>query len=869
MKIVSIRMENVRRFVDPVTVPEIGDGLNLICEPNESGKSTIFDALHALFFMPHRTTKDAVKKLQPHAGGAPEVAVEVETAEGRFLIEKRWLSRSSARVTRGGDLVAQADAAENWIKCLVGADAEGGPSGLLWVRQGETRFDPKKDGTIAARRDLLSSVGGEVEAMTGGRRMDAVLARCRDELGRYATDTGRPKTGGAWKDALDAVSELTTRRDGLAANAAELHDALDRRRQVRRELAALEEPEAVASRKERLEQATAAHDAAKAHADKVTRADEALKLARLRVESAAGELDRLLKARTELTAAAEESGRATAARAEAEEARAAAELSLATAEAAFAEAAETAEAARRTWRMAIQQEKAAEGRRRGDELRERIARAGKLRAEADEASAEEKAGPDEAAMRELDKLFNEVATDRALCEAAAPSVSISYFAGAEDTVTIGGAPLTEGERRAIPSGAELELRGIGRLTIRPGEGAGDDHALRQAEQALAGALARTGLPDIDAVRRAAATRVSAGERRRAAEAQLTAIAPDGIDALRAELAAIPEVEPVEGLPPSADAEARAERAEYAKREAEAQRDAARRRATDDSKAAALAEAAEKTAANRLHRAQASVPADPDAEEGRLRAVLVDGRERLAEAEDRHRRLVAEAPDMEEAEAALKRARQICADADREIRENQTELAKLDERIASRSDDAVEEKLAETEDLLKAATADRDCIAAEVETLRTLRDALEQARTEARERYFEPVMRELTPLLRLLWPDAEPVFDDQTLLPRGLVRRGREESVDILSGGTQEQIAILVRLAFARLLAGRGEAAPVILDDALVHSDDDRIERMFDALNREAERMQIIVLSCRQKAFRELGGRKLRLAPGSAMLEAAE
>ena len=70
----------------------------------------------------------------------------------------------------------------------------------------------------------------------------------------------------------------------------------------------------------------------------------------------------------------------------------------------------------------------------------------------------------------------------------------------------------------------------------------------------------------------------------------------------------------------------------------------------------------------------------------------------------------------------------------------------------------------------------------------------------------------------------------------------------------------MRLAFARMLARDGRHAPVILDDALVFTDDDRIERMFDALHRQAGDLQILVLTCRQRAFRDLGGRTLTLAP---------
>lgn len=39
---------------------------------------------------------------------------------------------------------------------------------------------------------------------------------------------------------------------------------------------------------------------------------------------------------------------------------------------------------------------------------------------------------------------------------------------------------------------------------------------------------------------------------------------------------------------------------------------------------------------------------------------------------------------------------------------------------------------------------------------------------------------------------------------------------------------------------------------------DRIERMFDALHRQAREQQIIVFSCRQRAFQRLGGTALQL-----------
>jgi uncharacterized protein YhaN len=61
-----------------------------------------------------------------------------------------------------------------------------------------------------------------------------------------------------------------------------------------------------------------------------------------------------------------------------------------------------------------------------------------------------------------------------------------------------------------------------------------------------------------------------------------------------------------------------------------------------------------------------------------------------------------------------------------------------------------------------------------------------------------------------------------------------------------------------MLAEQGHPATVILDDALVFSDDRRMIRMFDILNMAARNVQVIILTCREQLFERLSGRQLFL-----------
>ena len=860
MKIRAITLNNLRRFTDPAHVGNIGNGLNVLCEPNEHGKSTLFDAIQALFFKPHGSRDKEVTGLRPHAGGAPEVRLEVETEDGRFTLSKRWLQKPQATVHAGDRLVAQADEAEAWIARLLGGDA-GGPSGLIWVRQGMTALSggtgKEEKQALEARRDLLSSVGAEVEAMTGGRRMDRALARCREELAQYATGTGRPRTGGPWKEAQDRVAELTAAREALAATAAELHEALAERKRARRSLDELKAPEAVADRQQRLESARAAYAEAERHAEEVEALARAVELAQLNAQSAAARLEQVKAARSEVETARRDVAEAKETAEAAQSLTAARTAEHSRAEEALDTARKTLETAQSSYDLAMRARAAREGAERRRALEDRIAQAEEARSRMEAAEAAARSGPDAATLQRLETLAAELTATRAARDASAPQITMRYAPGREGAVQGPEGPLVEGHPLPLHGNTELTLDGIGTLDIRaPAQD--DDGALEAAETRLRGALKQAGVEDLEAARTAAATRAEAERRQGEARAVLNSLAPDGLAPLRAALAAIPAPEDLQDAPEPETAEAAWQAARAAHETCRITRDVAAAALGEARTEAARAEARLTSLSERLQRTEAQQEQIGGTAEDALAAEVETTAAALERARAAHAERAKAAPDLASLKAALDRAAAVQTQADAEIARLQPLLAQLGERISRASGDAVEERLAETTQNLQAAEASLARIEHEVAVLTRLEGALQAARTEARERYFEPIVKELKPLLQLLWPDAELTWGEESLLPHALVRDGRTEPIDILSGGTQEQVALLVRLAFARMLARAGRVAPVILDDALVFTDDDRIERMFDALHRQSGDLQIIVLTCRQRAFRALGGQALRL-----------
>ena len=188
---------------------------------------------------------------------------------------------------------------------------------------------------------------------------------------------------------------------------------------------------------------------------------------------------------------------------------------------------------------------------------------------------------------------------------------------------------------------------------------------------------------------------------------------------------------------------------------------------------------------------------------------------------------------------------------REVRENElraeTRLEQLAEQGPYSALVAAEEEVAR---LRGKVCREEDRVAA----IRFLHATVNACRASALAEVAEPVERAAT---RMLWRVAGPRlgrirvgegFEPGTIEPPLAGKDGVD--VENLSGGEKEQLYLATRLALAEVLS-RDERQLVVLDDVLTATDAGRLARVLGLLEEEAERMQILVLTCHPERYRGL------------------
>ena len=887
MKLTRIELEGIGRF-EKASVEGLSDGVNLLAAANEAGKSTIFRAVRYCLFKRFGAADREVQSLDRDGSRMPPTVTLGFDHDGEsYTLRKTFLRSKAALLTKNGtDFARDSEADEAaWeilgLKPGSGRTLDDAAFGILWVGQRAAIDLPQP--TTAAADQLNSLIEGEVGILVGGERARAILNRLGRELARELTTTGRIATGGtlhtanARADELRGkVEELSRRERTLESQFAELTNLRSARarladpvaiaaadkdlRAARKDLAAADEAgAALANFAQRQEQAAVAHDAALRDFE------------RHRVEA-----ERIGALRIRAVALAEELERHDARLGEYQNAEAAARQRLENVNRRSA-ALQPQEQALRALELAA---------RRAERAHDALERRDALVALQDEliaVDAEIAALPVTAeALAEAQKIDTEIDKVEVRLAAGATVVQLDVTHEGADMVTVSGGDLSSGGQTPILRDMRIDIDGLATVTLRPpsGYGSKDQVRLDALRKQLGDLLALWGAGSIDEARSVADRQADAERRRIGIVERLKALRVDertlaaAIQVVRTEDAETDRVvrdalakSGETALPPIETIEADLARIAAERQALEIDRsrlqpafDEARKVSQDVALQRSQLQGEHASLERELADALVRLPDElRPAEHKRLARTVSEAARALAAAGGDLAAAQTSAPDRSETDRRRLRVERLeAATVNRttEIGGLDQKIARLEGQISTAGGEGISEERAVLQEQLELAERDAERIAKRVAAQSLLKEAVETALQEGRDQYNAPILQHLTPYLHDLFPDAALEVGDGFSIT-GL-RRAVPERIERLSDGTQEQIAVLVRLAMGSFLAEKGQVVPIILDDALVFSDDDRIERMFDALTRAGEKQQVLVFTCRTRTFQTLGARHLRI-----------
>jgi hypothetical protein len=427
------------------------------------------------------------------------------------------------------------------------------------------------------------------------------------------------------------------------------------------------------------------------------------------------------------------------------------------------------------------------------------------------------------------------------------------------------APITAGAAREWTVFEAIRPEAVAGVVweIFPGE-LGGELDVEGIEQRLHDLLASTGLADLSAAKESYEAGLKLGEQITGLRRQLRSVAPDGLDALRAQVAAlggtmelgsermkvdgVTEIDVLKALVNQRDQEARAAQAI-----AEAATDTADRAGRAcDAHLGSLRECQgeRKTRAERRERlaqrlaAHRGVESDMGLSDRHIAALSArhqageNDRKSAADLKEARAQLFAD--DVTRAAGVLESWRKSVS----KLRDDMLRIKTLLDKAAveGRFEDLAEALAEQTESAEAFAQIEREATAARLLVL-----VVEEAYNESQRLFLAPVLKEAAPYLTKLRPGTELKMTRELKLEK-IVRHGAEEDFDQLSGGTREQLSLIIRLALARVMARDKRPLPLILDDTMGWTDDSRFLSMVQILRDASSELQIILLTCHPSRF---------------------
>jgi AAA ATPase domain len=871
MRVTRILLRNYRGVQD-CEVRFAPCGVTVVEGPNECGKSSLAEALSIALNEKESSKKKNVRDLKRTDRDVPtEVEVDVETGPYRFTLSKAFNKRSRAELQvhapkpetlTGGEVHAR-------VRQILEETVDIRLLEALWVQQG-AKVEQTSLAGCTSLGEALDRAAGTVPA---GDREETLLERAGKDYARYWTPSG-----GEGRELVGSVrreQELKAQFDAAVEDEGRLQTYIEASERLQHDVAdlALE-----------LEREVGRSEDWQVRLREVDQAEAGIAGLEARARTTEVERDAAVKAREtrailiiDVDAAAANAGERHAKLAEFDE-----NLEP------LVEQKAAADAERDEIHRAIVDARALLDVRTRDRqylddlvhlqmLRERIGRVEKVSGEVAAAQAVlERVRVDKSAVASLRKMAGRFQTETIRRDALSASAIVEAHQAVD--VAVDGDPigLGEGQRleRVVSTATRFDIGRLVTITVGPGIAVDEQSStVAQANRSLREALSEVGATtmeeaeDLFSQRADAARTVDAGaeqmaqdlrdlstEELRERAARLEASTNDYIatrppestlpgdteDARRLETEAREVYEELNGRYPLIEAAAKAKDTEH--------QNMLKQRVTLDAECQAAT-----------------------TDVGRLSAQLK--RERASESDER---LAAEAADHvsahEAAAAALRSAKveldgrdpvatrlragnaeQVLTQVRSQLGDKRRDLAAAEAGIDALSPTGLFTRREAIEAAHQAAREEDQRLRRRAAASKLLLQTLRNERTQAQRAYVEPLRREIERRGRTVFgPDFAVEMDEDQLAVTRRQLNGVWVSWEQLSVGAQEQLGIIARLAAAALVSADG-GAPLIIDDALGHSDDERLDAMCAVLGAAGGTMQIIALTCTPSRYRRIGG----------------
>lgn len=883
---------------------EFSDSLTLIGGKNETGKSTLTEAIHRGLFLKATTGGQIQKSMQSAIHpGHPEVEVRFEAA-GTVWHLKKVFSKTSGKATlseEGSVALQGADAEARLSELMQVEEPAGGKGGAnkalsqwahLWVWQGSGGEDPTEH--AASQKDALLS---RLKEHGGGAVMQSdrdsrVANRFQEECDTFFTKGGQIKAG---SDLARAEAEKEEAEAALASAG----DALARLENAARDY---QDAESILQGGEKhLRELAKQAEEARAKTNQVTELRHREELENRSVKEATQALEQFQRALEEVTKlesqvselkakarpGAETLEQLETAAKQKRTALEAAIVHLDDAESALSNRRETRELAEAWGHLLKNREQRAR-------LEKDAADIQKL--EAEQKSLEEKLAAlpaiDEATHRALQQAEALASEARAVLDAMSTELEVLE---SDQTISAGEDDLGKGSRITLDRATDLHIGSSILLKITPGGGTNLDDArdaAREHQVNRDAAFRKAGVQSLDEAGEIRGQRAALESKLQELLANLRQKDRETLEASLKESAhniatyegvvdrrspALPEFTPPETFP-----EARALwesiRDELGPLESK------------------LTEAKQKQAAARSEVESAERKRDQKKEELQtasqerieISALLKAKSEPLGSVEKRSEKEKALTESLQLAQSALTKTRDALAalqpetlEADlsrlqRAIEVKKGELEKAGQtRAVAQSiltlDGTIDPAAAVASARARAeSAADRfRSLNRRAEALRLLRDRFAEEQQKLSDRFSQPLAEKVSGYLKQIFgPSASAgvSVEDGVIGGWTMSRETGTFEFSDLSGGTREQVAAAVRLALAEILAeDHGGTLPLVFDDAFTNSDPSRIQslqRMLDLAARNG--LQIILLTCDPDDYAGLGAKTVSLNQAQAL-----